>query len=88
MNITTILGSLAALCTTISYFPQLKKCWTTGHAKDLSLKMFLLLAAGVSLWLIYGWLQGDVIIMASNGISLAALAGILYFKVPSSHRPV
>jgi MtN3 and saliva related transmembrane protein len=50
VNIETIIGFVAALCTTASYFPQLKKCWTTKSAGDLSLKTFLVLAFGVGLW--------------------------------------
>ena len=46
MDFTTIVGLLAASCTTISYWPQLKKCWDTGSAGDLSFKMFTILAAG------------------------------------------
>ena len=49
MDITTTVGSLAALGTTVSYFPQLLKCWKTGEAGDLSFKMFAILAAGVAL---------------------------------------
>jgi MtN3 and saliva related transmembrane protein len=81
MDITTLIGSLAALCTTASYLPQLKKCWTTGQAGDLSLKMFSILATGVALWIVYGAMQGDVVIIGSNAVSLAFLAGILYFKL-------
>ena len=40
MTLTTFVGLIAAFCTTVSYFPQLKKCWETGSAGDLSLKMF------------------------------------------------
>jgi hypothetical protein len=40
MDTVTIIGLFAAFCTTISYFPQLKKCWQTGSAGDLSLKTF------------------------------------------------
>jgi PQ loop repeat len=45
----TVVGTVAAFCTTVSYVPQLKKCWETGSAGDLSLKMFSTLAAGVAL---------------------------------------
>jgi uncharacterized protein with PQ loop repeat len=44
---TTIIGLLAAFCTTISYFPQLKKCIDTGSAGDLSLKMFSVSASAL-----------------------------------------
>jgi MtN3 and saliva related transmembrane protein len=81
MDINTVIGSFAAVCTTVSYFPQLLKCWKTGEADDLSLKMFSILALGVALWAVYGFLQADKVIIAANLVSLALLAGILYFKL-------
>jgi MtN3 and saliva related transmembrane protein len=81
MDFTTAVGLVAAFCTTVSYYPQLKKCWMTGSAGDLSFKMFLTLAAGVALWVVYGVLQRDFVIIAANAVSLCLLAGILYFKL-------
>ncbi|MGZ9106730.1 MAG: SemiSWEET family sugar transporter, partial [Rhodoplanes sp.] len=40
VSLTTAIGLLAALCTTVSYLPQVKKCWETGKTGDLSLRMF------------------------------------------------
>src|SRR4029077_9055582 len=57
MHLPSLIGLAAAFCTTISYFPQLKKCWNTGSAGDLSLKMFSILAVGIALWVVYGSLQ-------------------------------
>lgn len=81
MSATTLIGLMAALCTTVSYIPQLKKCWETGSAGDLSLKMFSILAAGIALWVVYGVLQGDAVIILANSASLVLLAGILYFRL-------
>jgi len=81
MTIETAIGGLAALCTTISYFPQLKKCWQTGESGDLSLVMFAILAVGIALWAIYGVLKGDVVIAVANSVSLAFLLAIFYFKI-------
>ena len=81
MDLTTIVGLLAAFCTTVSYVPQLKKCWETGSAGDLSLKMFSILATGIALWVGYGVLKTDYVIILANTISLFFLAGILYFKL-------
>jgi MtN3 and saliva related transmembrane protein len=81
MTVTTIIGLLAAACTTLSYFPQLKKCWTTGETGDLSLKMFSILAIGIALWVVYGVLQRDIVIICANVVSLCLLSGILYFKI-------
>jgi MtN3 and saliva related transmembrane protein len=81
MDLTTLIGSVAALCTTVSYFPQLRKCWTTGSAGDLSFATFATLATGVGLWTIYGVLKSDLVIIAANFVSLCLLLGILAFKL-------
>ena len=81
MDLTTLTGVAAAACTTVSYVPQLKKCWETGSASDLSLKMFLILATGIALWIAYGVLQGDAVIVFANSVSLCLLVAILYFKL-------
>lgn len=77
----TVIGSLAAFCTTVSYVPQVRKCWTTGKADDLSLRMFLILTLGISLWVLYGFLKSDAVIVAANSVSLGFLGVILYFKL-------
>jgi MtN3 and saliva related transmembrane protein len=87
MDLTTLTGLVAAFCTTVSYYPQLKKCWETGSAGDLSLKMFLTLATGVALWAMYGFLKSDVVIIIANVVSLALLLDILYFKLRERPRP-
>lgn len=81
VSLTTAIGLLAAFSTTVSYLPQVKKCWLTGRTGDLSLRMFLILAAGIALWVVYGALQGDAVIISANSVSLALLSFILYFKL-------
>ena len=87
MDFTTLIGLAAAFCTTVSYYPQLKKCWETGSAGDLSLKMFLTLATGVALWVVYGFLKSDVVIIIANAVSLALLSGLLYLKLRERQTP-
>jgi MtN3 and saliva related transmembrane protein len=77
----TLIGTAAALCTTVSYFPQVKKSWMTCETGDISLKMLLLLASGLGLWMVYGFVKSDVVIVAANGVSVAMVAIILYFKL-------
>jgi MtN3 and saliva related transmembrane protein len=81
MDIETGVGAVAAFCTTVSYFPQLQKCWSTGETGDLSLTMFSILGSGVALWIAYGVLKSDWVIIAANSVSLALLSGILFFKI-------
>jgi MtN3 and saliva related transmembrane protein len=87
MDLTTLIGLLAAICTTASYYPQLKKCWATGSAGDLSLKMFITLSVGIVLWVSYGVLKSDLVIIIANAVSLALLMGILYFKLRDRASP-
>jgi MtN3 and saliva related transmembrane protein len=81
MDMITAVGGMAAFCTTVSYLPQLKKCWQTGHAGDLSMTMLMVLAAGVALWIMYGVLKFDFVIVVANAVSLVLLIGILYFTL-------
>ena len=81
MDLVTVIGFAAAVCTTVSYYPQLKKCWETGSAGDLSFKMFATLAVGIALWVVYGVLKADIVIIIANAMSLLLLMGILYFKL-------
>ena len=77
----TFIGAAAAFCTTVSYIPQLKKVWETGETGDLSLKMLLLLAAGLGLWTVYGLMRADLVIIAANAVSLTFLSCIIFFKL-------
>ena len=81
----TAIGTVAAVCTTAAYVPQLKKCWDTGSAGDLSLRMLVILGAGVSLWIGYGMLKGDIVIVVANASSLALLLAILSIRL-SKHQ--
>jgi hypothetical protein len=49
--------------------------------------MFLILATGIALWIAYGSLIGDLVIIVANSISLCLLSGILYFKLREEYRP-
>jgi MtN3 and saliva related transmembrane protein len=81
MDFTTTIGLCAAVLTTVSNYPQLKKCWDTGSAGDLSLKAFSILFIGVALWIAYGVSKNDWIIISANIVSITLLAGILFFKI-------
>jgi MtN3 and saliva related transmembrane protein len=87
MDFPTMVGLVAAFCTTISYWPQLKKCWQTRSAGDLSFTTFATLAVGIATWIVYGFLRSDVVIMLANAVSLCLLSGILYFKLTETAKP-
>jgi len=86
MSLVTVIGLVAAFCTTISYIPQIRKIWASDETHDISLKMFLILTAGIALWVLYGVLQTDAVIILANSVSLAFLCAILFFKVRNVMR--
>ena len=60
---------------------QLHKCWSKNTADDLSLYMLLVLASGLALWIMYGVMQGDWVIIAANSAGLALLGMIIGFTI-------
>lgn len=74
-NTVTLIGLLAAALTTSANLPQVLKAWRTRETSDLSLKMTVILAAGLGFWVVYGVLQGDAVIVIANAVAmLLALA--------------
>jgi MtN3 and saliva related transmembrane protein len=43
--------------------------------------MLLLLVVGLTLWIIYGLMRSDLVIISANVASLTLLLGIIYFKL-------
>jgi len=81
IDFSTLVGSLAAFLTTASYVPQVLKTWRSGETGDLSLRMLLILAAGLAFWMAYGFLQRDPVIILANGVSLGLEVSILSVKI-------
>ena len=75
------IGLAAGFLTTISFVPQLAKIWKTRSAEDVSKKMFLAIAAGVTLWLVYGIILGQWPIIVWNAVSLVLACAILALKI-------
>ena len=80
MSAIEILGLTAGTITSITFLPQVIMIWKTKSARDLSLKMLLLLMFGVSLWLAYGILLKNAAIIYTNSMVLAMSFIMLFFK--------
>jgi MtN3 and saliva related transmembrane protein len=76
-----ILGMLAAALTSLSYLPQLQKAMPRNSTSDLSLKMLVVLSAGVCLWIVYGVLKDDWVIILANSIGASLSLAVLRFKI-------
>jgi MtN3 and saliva related transmembrane protein len=81
MTLVTIIGSLAALLTTVAYVPQAYQTIRTRDTSALSLPTFLMLFAGTCLWGTYAVLIHDLPILMTNLISGGLATIILYIKL-------
>ncbi len=81
MNLITVIGTLASACTAASLLPQLIKIIKEKKAGDVSLLMLIILFAGLLLWVYYGALRNDLIIIISNSISMMINLFITFFTL-------
>lgn len=76
-----IVGSLAAILTTVSFFPQAWHSFRTKDVSGVSLGMYSVFTVGVALWLVYGLLLRAWPIVVANVITLGLALAILGMKV-------
>lgn len=81
MDTYTVIGLIAASCTTAAFLPQAIRIIRTKHTKDISLAMYLIFSTGVFCWLIYGVLMRDIPIIAANLITFIFSFTILVLKI-------
>jgi MtN3 and saliva related transmembrane protein len=75
------IGALAATITTLCWVPQALRVIKTRDTKAISLLMYLMLAVGLVLWLVYGLLLGSMPLIVANTITLALVLVILAMKL-------
>lgn len=76
-----MIGSLAGMCTTIAFVPQVIKVVKTKSTKDISLSMFSIFSFGVLLWIFFGFITSSNPIIISNVIILLLSGIILAYKI-------
>lgn len=70
------LGYFAGAITVLSFLPQVIRAWRTRQTRDLSMGMFALLVTAGSLWMVYGAVNRDWPVVATNA-GMVALNGAL-----------
>lgn len=75
------IGLVAAVCTTVSFVPQLIRVWRLRNARDISLTMFLVFSLGTFLWLLYGIFIRSLPVTLANAVTLALSLAILALKL-------
>ena len=82
----SFIGYLAAFLTTVSFLPQAIHTFKTRDTSGVSLAMYLMFVAGVALWLTYGILLKNKIIIIANAITLVLAASVLVIKIQNLRK--
>ena len=78
-DVTALIGGAAALCTTLSFVPQLVKIHRQG-GRDLSYGMLLLYLLGLALWLVYGLRIQAIEVIAANVVGGTLVVAAIAMK--------
>jgi len=61
-----IIGTIAGVLVLSSFIPQLLKAYKTKKMSDVSIHLMILIASGMFLWVIYGLIRADPVIVGTN----------------------
>lgn len=72
---------MASIFTSVSLIPQLVKLIKEKKAENVSLGMMAILFAGLGLWIYYGLLKEDWIIILANSFSFIVNGILAFFTI-------
>ena len=81
MTMITLIGVVAATCTTISFVPQVVQILKTGNVSGISLSMYGILTTGVGLWMLYGFLISDIAVFVANLITFVLAVAVMALTI-------
>ena len=86
MNALDLLGLVATFFTTSSFVPQVWRTWKTRDVSGISLPTYVIITIGLALWLVYGWLRGDMPLMVANAVMVVLTGAITVMKLRFEQR--
>jgi MtN3 and saliva related transmembrane protein len=81
-----LVGILATFFSLWSTVPQIRKSLKTKKTDDVSKWLIICLTGGLSLWVAYGVLKGDMIIAIANAIGVSLNLCLLFLKWKYSNK--
>jgi MtN3 and saliva related transmembrane protein len=81
MTSTDILGLVATCFTTSSFVPQVWRTWKTRDVSGISLATYLVITVGLALWLVYGFVRGDLPLIVANSVMVILTGSITVMKL-------
>ena len=81
-----VIGISATFFSLWSTVPQIRKSLKTKETDDVSKWLIISLVVGLSLWVIYGIVKGDIIIAVANAIGVTLNLILLFLKLKYSSK--
>ena len=76
-----VIGISATFFSLWSTVPQIKKSLRTKKTDDVSKWLIISLIVGLSLWVLYGIVKGDIVIAVANAIGVTLNLILLFLKL-------
>ena len=76
-----IIGIIAGILVMSSSIPQIIKSYKSKKMTDVSIYLMSLIASGLFLWIIYGLIRSDPIIIGTNAAGLGLNITLLIMKI-------
>ena len=86
MNALDLLGLVATCFTTSSFVLKVWRTWKTRDVSGISLPTYVIITIGLALWLVYGWLRGDMPLMVANAVMVVLTGAITVMKLRFEQR--
>ena len=87
MQMLDILGYTAGLFTTAANVPQVITTYKKRSGEGLSVRMLLVLAIGLALWIAYGVGEQSKPLMIFNSIGLVLVLSLIAMKLRFDRKP-
>jgi MtN3 and saliva related transmembrane protein len=75
------IGTVAGILVLLSFVPQIMKAYKTKKMVDVSNYLMILIANGMFLWVVYGVIRSDPVIMGTNATGFALNITLLIMKL-------
>ena len=76
-----ILGYAAGAVTAVTFLPQVIKTWKEKSAKDVALAMFVIAFINEVMWIAYGVLSNNWVIISTNVVMITMCSLMIFLKL-------
>lgn len=86
MSAVDILGYAACAVTALTFLPQVVKTWREKSARNVSLMMFIIAFINEIMWIAYGAMRNDMVIVVTNVIMISMCSVMIALKLKYNHQ--